>query len=135
MHNDGLSWWTPQRSLRFMRTLILSAGLIVAAAALGQDDGDRLLRGLLHDIPAAEMSTASQADSRSDIRSILEERTRRLADAETDPSQCRPACVDAARALETICERHVLAEASMSRAVCYGRVDDDRTVCLEACGE
>lgn len=117
-----------------MRTLILSAGLIVAAAFL-QDEGDRLLRLLLRDIPAAELSAASQADSRSDIRSIVEERTSRLADAETDASQCRPACVDAARALETICERHVLAEASMSRAVCYGRVDDNRTVCLEACGE
>lgn len=118
-----------------MRSLILSAGLIVAAAAFLQDEGDRLLRLLLRDIPAAELSTASQAESRSDIRSIVEERTARLADAETDASQCRPACVDAAKALETICERHVLAEASMSRAVCYGRVDDDRTVCLESCGE
>lgn len=94
-----------------------------------------MLRLLLRDIPAAELSAASQADSRSDIRSIVEDRTSRLADAETDASQCRPACVDAARALEAICERHVLAEASMSRAVCYGRVDDDRNVCLETCDE
>jgi len=118
-----------------MRTLILSAGLIVAATALLQDEGDRILRLLLREIPAAELSGASQAESRADIRTIVENRTARLADAETDASQCRPACVDAARALETICERHVLAEASMSRAVCYSRVDDDRTVCLETCDE
>ena len=109
--------------------------MVVAAAAFLQDEGDRVLRSLLRDIPAAELSAASQAQSRADIRSIVEERTARLAEAGTDASQCRPACVDAAKALETICERHVLAEASMSRAVCYDRVDDDRTVCLEACGD
>jgi hypothetical protein len=116
-----------------MRTLILSAAMVITTAALFQEEADRLLRLLLRDIPASEQSTSSQPDSLSDIRSIVRQRAERLADAATDASQCRPACVDAATALETICERHVLAEASMSRAVCYGRVDDDRTRCLEAC--
>jgi hypothetical protein len=118
-----------------MRTLILFAAMTIATAAILPNEADGLLRALLRDIPASELSTASQAESISDIRSIIRERAERLADAETDASQCRPACVEAAAALETICERHVLAEASMSRAVCYGRVDDDRTVCLLACDE
>lgn len=118
-----------------MRTLILSATMIIAIAALFQDEAGRLLQQLLRDIPASELSTTSQADSLSDIRSVVRERAARLTTAAPDASQCRPACVDGAKALETICERHVLAEAPMSRAVCYGRVDDDRNRCLEACDE
>jgi hypothetical protein len=118
-----------------MRSLIHIAVMVIVAAATLPNDADQLLRALLRDIPVNELSAVSQDESLSDIRSIVRERAERLADAEMDASQCRPACVDAASALGTICERHVLPAASMSRAVCYDRVDDDRAICLLACDD
>lgn len=61
---------------------------------------------------------------------MLDLRATRLAEVDSDQGQCRAACVAGARALVGICERHVRPSASMSRAICYERVDDDRIACL-----
>ena len=120
-----------------MRTaVILLMSLLIAAAAVAQvDEGERTLRLLLHDIPAEDLSSASEDDSRADIQATVEDAAEQAADTELSPEQCRQSCVTVGTTLDAMCERHVRAEAPRSRAVCYPRVDEWRTRCMASCGE
>ncbi|GAA0869177.1 hypothetical protein GCM10009116_10130 [Brevundimonas basaltis] len=103
--------------------------------ALLQADAEALLSALLRDIPSEEQSDTNRVDSIAEVHEILEMRAARISDAGADMTQCRAACVSGAQALDGVCERHVLVSASMSRAICYERVDDDRGVCLRSCND
>lgn len=120
-----------------MRTaMILLMSLLITAAAVAQvDEGERALRLLLHEIPAEDLSSASEEDSRADIQAAVEDADAQAADTELSPEQCRQSCVTVGTALDAVCERHVRAEAPRSRAVCYTRVDERRSQCLASCGE
>lgn len=117
-----------------MRTVvILLTGLLIAAAAVFRlEDGEQMLRLLLHDIPAEDLTSASSDDSHADIQALLDEEE---AAPPTSPRQCRQSCVAVGTALDAVCERHVRVEAPRSRAVCYTRVDERRSQCLASCGE
>lgn len=116
--------------------VILLMCVLTAAAAVAQvGEGEPTLELLLQDIPTEELTSASQDDSRADIRAVVEDMADRAARAEALPDQCRRSCLDVGTVLETLCERHVRAEAPRSRAVCYTRVDERRTRCLASCGE
>ena len=115
--------------------MILSAGLLILSAALVQLDGESMLDGLLRDIPRSDQSDADLSQSVVEVQELLDLRATRLADVETEQGLCRTACLADAQALDSICERHVLPSASMSRAICYERVDDDRIACQRACSE
>lgn len=117
-----------------MRSVILTFGLAVATACFAAVDERELIYALFKDIPAVDLGPRPVSDSEDDVRAVLEARSVYLPDAGPDLAECRAACIEAGKALEGICERHIKPEAAMSRAVCYGRVDDDRDVCVEACG-
>lgn len=114
--------------------MILIAALTASIGAL-QVDSDAVLRTLLRDIPEAELSDAEESLSKDEIATALGIRDEVISGSGNDPRQCIDACLAAARSLDAICERHVLPSASLSRAVCYERVDDDRIACVRRCDD
>lgn len=117
-----------------MRLVILMAALAASAGAL-QRDSEAVVRDLLRDIPETELTEADLARSADEIDETLKDRDDAILRSGGDPRQCHEACFTTARALDAICERHVLPNASLSRAVCYERVDAGRIACIEQCDD
>lgn len=106
---------------------------ISVTLVLSNEAGD-LLRLLLRDIPESDRSGEPEDPTVVDLDAVMVRRQSLLAGA-NDREQCRAACIEIATALDDICERHVKPEASLSRAVCYDRVDEDRLRCSERCDD
>ncbi len=117
--------------------LILSASsLITAAFPLQTSQGSTMFAAFLRDIADEDRTAATIAESTREVEGVLASRSHRAAaDGSEDFEQCRKSCVDESAIFESLCDRHIRADAPRSRAVCYLRVDEDRDQCMADCEE
>lgn len=117
--------------------LILSAFSLTAAAfPLQMSESAKTFAAFLRDIADEDLTDARGAESIREVESVLASRSRRATeDGSENFEQCRKSCVEESAIFESVCDRHIRADAPRSRAVCYLRVDEDRDQCMADCEE
>lgn len=114
--------------------LILLMITLTAAAAVPQaNETELILKLLLRDIPAADLTDEERENVSTDRGANDAAMTDSDNGAERPAGQCRRSCIGDGEFLDDLCERYVRADAPRSRAVCYTRVDERRVQCLASC--